>query len=68
MNRRMDEWVPAACIVPETAVTQDTEAVIGDHVQQEGSSERKMTRNMKRRHDEINHVQKVRGVLQVFFK
>ena len=60
VNRRMDEWVRAACIESETAVTQDPAAIMGDHVQQEGSSERKMTRNMKRRHDEINHVQKVR--------
>ena len=59
VNRRMDEWVRAACIEAETAVNQDPAAIVGDHVQQEGSSERKMTRNMKRRHDEINHVQKV---------
>lgn len=58
LNRRMDEWVRAACIESETGVTQDPAAAVGDHVQQEGSSERKMTRNMKRRHDEINHVQK----------
>lgn len=63
VNRRMDEWVRAACIESETAAaTQDSAAIVGDHVQQEGSSERKMTRNMKRRHDEINHVQKVRVV------
>lgn len=59
VNRRMDEWVRAACIESETTVNQDPAAIVGDHVQQEGSSERKMTRNMKRRHDEINHVQKV---------
>ena len=58
VNRRMDEWVRAACIESETSVNQDPAAIVGDHVQQEGS-ERKMTRNMKRRHDEINHVQKV---------
>lgn len=61
VNRRMDEWVRAACIESETGVTQDPAAAVGDHVQQEGSSERKMTRNMKRRHDEINHVQKVKA-------
>ena len=60
VNRRMDEWVRAACIESETSVNQDPAAIVGDHVQQEGS-ERKMTRNMKRRHDEINHVQKVRA-------
>ena len=57
----MDEWVCAACIESETSVNQDPVAIVGDHVQQEGSSEWKTTRNMKRRHDEINHVQKVRA-------
>ena len=65
VNRRMDEWVRAACIESETGVTQDSAAIMGDHVQQEGSSERKMTRNMKRRHDEINHVQKVKLIITV---
>ena len=53
----MDEWVPADWIEPEASPAQETAAVIGDHVHE--GSERKMTRNMKRRHDEINHVQKV---------
>jgi len=61
----MDEWVRAACILPETSATQDPAAVTGDHVQPEGSSERKMTRNMKRRHDEINHVQKVECFINI---
>ena len=59
VNRQMDEWVRAACIESETSVNQDPVAIVGDHVQQEGSSERKMMCNMKHRHDEINHVQKV---------
>ena len=61
VNRRMNEWIRAACIESETSVNQDSAAIVEDHVQQEGSSERKMTHNMKHRHDEINHVQKVRA-------
>jgi len=57
----MDEWVCAVCIESETSVNQDPAAIVGDHVQQEASSEWKMTCYMKCRHDEINHVQKVRA-------
>ena len=61
VNRRMDEWVRAACIESETSINQEPAIIVEDHMQQEGSSEWKMTRIMKCRHDEINHVQKVRA-------
>ena len=61
VNRRMDEWVYPDRIdicrgsVDEAPKERDTmlEAVNG--------RERKVTRNLKRKHDEINHIQKVRG-------
>ena len=61
VNRGMDEWVCAAYIESEVSVNQDPVAIVGDHMQQKGSSERTMKRKMKRRYDEINHVQKVRA-------
>ena len=61
VNRRMNEWVCAACIESETSVNQDPMAIVGDHMQQEGSSEQKVTHKMKRRYDEINHVQRIRA-------
>ena len=39
VSRRMDEWVRAACI---ESVNQDPAAIVGDHVQQEGSKQKMM--------------------------
>ena len=57
-NRRLDEWVPQER-VDRTRVVPETESKpILDVI--EGESDRKITRNQKRKHDEINHVQKVK--------
>jgi len=65
-NRRLDEWVKSDRIkrqqdrdnsrVSTTPINADGDslAIVG----QDGSNDRKITRNQKRKHDEINHVQK----------
>merc|ERR1719193_517518 len=50
-NRRLDEWVLRDRIM----ASYGTEAEKGHEL---GDSDRKITRNQKRKHDEINHVQK----------
>lgn len=60
VNRRLDEWVGKARLAltktVKDAVRKSTEiGGIGDLGEQ---PERKITRNQKRKHDEINHVQK----------
>lgn len=60
-NRRLDEWVPRDRIMSSRFDMSEIER----HDRNTGSdlladsSDRKITRNQKRRHDEINHVQKV---------
>lgn len=61
VNRRLDEWVGKARLAltktVKDAVRKSTEiGGVGDLGEQ---PERKITRNQKRKHDEINHVQKV---------
>ncbi|KMQ94180.1 putative histone acetyltransferase myst1 [Lasius niger] len=59
-NRRLDEWVPRDRIMSSRFDMSEIER----HDRNSGtdlladSSDRKITRNQKRRHDEINHVQK----------
>lgn len=65
VNRRLDEWVGKARLAltktVKDAVRKSTEiGGVGDLVEQ---PERKITRNQKRKHDEINHVQKA-GFIQ----
>lgn len=62
-NRRLDEWVPRDRIMSSRFDMNEIER----HDRNSGtdlladSSDRKITRNQKRRHDEINHVQKVKN-------
>ena len=58
VNRRLDEWVSEDRI--DKPVSED-EAKTGvtEVLTESDISERKITRNQKRKHDEINHVQKV---------
>ncbi|EDO39884.1 predicted protein [Nematostella vectensis] len=53
-NRRLDEWVEAARVDLQQ---NDDKPIIDDKLDVDGP-ERKITRNQKRKHDEINHVQK----------
>uniref|UniRef100_A0A8C7QJG5 Histone acetyltransferase n=1 Tax=Oncorhynchus mykiss TaxID=8022 RepID=A0A8C7QJG5_ONCMY len=60
-NRRLDEWVGKARLAltktAKDAVTKIAEGGGGGELGEQ--PERKITRNQKRKHDEINHVQKV---------
>ena len=59
VNRRMDEWVELSRIdVGRGPVEEEPKGV--DYLEGLNGRERKVTRNLKRKHDEINHVQKVR--------
>lgn len=68
-NRRLDEWVPRGRIMSaKFNLTESGTKLPGDlKVWKErppvtdllsDSTDRKITRNQKRRHDEINHIQK----------
>ncbi|XP_069100313.1 histone acetyltransferase KAT8 [Pleurodeles waltl] len=58
-NRRLDEWVDknrlALTKTVKDAVQKNTDQYMNELTEQ---PERKITRNQKRKHDEINHVQK----------
>ncbi|MEE6517562.1 hypothetical protein FKM82_027878 [Ascaphus truei] len=58
-NRRLDEWVDknrlALTKTVKDAVQKNTDQYLSELSEQ---PERKITRNQKRKHDEINHVQK----------
>ena len=61
VNRRLDEWVEPERIdckqrIEANHYNPETAPVITELT--EGASDRKITRNQKRKHDEINHVQK----------
>uniref|UniRef100_A0A8C7HNN0 Histone acetyltransferase n=1 Tax=Oncorhynchus kisutch TaxID=8019 RepID=A0A8C7HNN0_ONCKI len=60
VNRRLDEWVGKARLAltktAKDAVTKIAEGGGGGELGEQ--PERKITRNQKRKHDEINHVQK----------
>lgn len=64
VNRRLDEWVeqdrfdlPNKLEDPQKAM-KDLSITLTDL---SDGTDRKITRNQKRKHDEINHVQKVRS-------
>lgn len=59
-NRRLDEWVPRDRIMNSRFDMSDTQWKNSDRnaVDLLDQSDRKITRNQKRRHDEINHIQK----------
>ncbi|XP_065511399.1 histone acetyltransferase KAT8 isoform X1 [Caloenas nicobarica] len=54
-NRRLDEWVAKGRLALREGTRSRGDPVLGETGEQ---PERKITRNQKRRHDEINHVQK----------
>ena len=56
VNRRLDEWVSDVRV--DVFKTSIPEEKLEEKSDNEGP-ERKLTRNQKRKHDEINHVQKV---------
>jgi len=59
-NRRLDEWITLDRFeslkkIADVSSSKDSEAAI---VEASDAGDRKITRNQKRKHDEINHVQK----------
>lgn len=58
VNRRLDEWVPMERVDLQHRDVSEHVPIIEEKIDIEGP-ERKLTRNQKRKHDEINHVQKV---------
>lgn len=56
----MDEWVPLNRIDVVRGAVEDGAKGPGYGLDSLNGRERKLTRNLKRKHDEINHVQKVR--------
>lgn len=62
VNRRLDEWVEVERIdVSQRVEEPQNKDVATAHVITDlpDTTDRKITRNQKRKHDEINHVQKV---------
>jgi len=55
-NRRLDEWVTRERIMDSSYDGTDQEPGVGGELGE--GTDRKITRNQKRKHDEINHVQK----------
>ena len=58
VNRRMDEWVSIERIDLSSGPVEEPAKELDAMLDLNGR-ERKVTRNLKRKHDEINHVQKV---------
>ncbi len=56
----MDEWVTLSGIDVSKGIVEETPKE-RDYLESVNGRERKVTRNLKRKHDEINHVQKVQG-------
>ncbi|RMX53652.1 hypothetical protein pdam_00000362 [Pocillopora damicornis] len=56
-NRRLDEWVPMERVDLQQKDVHMHVPIVEEKIDIEGP-ERKLTRNQKRKHDEINHVQK----------
>ena len=59
VNRRMDEWVTVERVGVERGPVEETPKDTELMLESLNGRERKVTRNLKRKHDEINHVQKV---------
>lgn len=57
LNRRLDEWVESTRIDTTRVVPESDVEAVKDGESKDGADNR-MTRNQKRKHDEINHVQK----------
>ena len=60
VNRRMDEWVSFSRIDVKRGPVEEGPKEVDYMLDSLNGRERKVTRNLKRKHDEINHVQKVR--------
>ena len=59
VNRRMDEWVTVERVNMERGPVEETPKDTDLMLESLNGRERKVTRNLKGKHNEINHVQKV---------
>ncbi|XP_064557413.1 histone acetyltransferase KAT8-like, partial [Zonotrichia leucophrys gambelii] len=62
-NRRLDEWVRRERLALSKSLKEAAQKSSEPFLAELAEPERKITRNQKRKHDEINHVQKVCGKL-----
>ncbi|KAL7648404.1 UNVERIFIED_CONTAM: hypothetical protein RMT77_000310 [Armadillidium vulgare] len=58
LNRRLDEWVTKERIDLSDLYHRGSTSLTGSDVLNDQTAGRKITRNQKRKHDEINHIQK----------
>ncbi|XP_063603415.1 histone acetyltransferase KAT8-like [Penaeus indicus] len=58
LNRRLDEWVTKERIDLSELYQRGDKTLTGNDLLNDQTAGRKITRNQKRKHDEINHVQK----------
>ena len=58
----MDEWVTLDRVDMERGAVEETPKDMDYMLEALNGRERKVTRNLKRKHDEINHVQKMSHV------
>lgn len=65
VNRRMDEWVLLSRIDVTRGSVEEGAKGDGYGLNSLSGRDRKVTRNLKRKHDEINHIQKVSTVFCV---
>lgn len=65
VNRRMDEWVSLSRIDMKRGTVEEGPKEMDYMLDSLNGRERKVTRNLKRKHDEINHVQKVWRLLSL---
>ena len=61
VNRRLDEWVDRNRLALSKSLKEAAQKSSEPFLGELAEPERKITRNQKRKHDEINHVQKVLG-------
>lgn len=61
VNRRLDEWVGGdrVDLSMSSLLSGESKENVEEKIETSDGPERKLTRNQKRKHDEINHVQKV---------
>ena len=57
VNRRMDEWIGKERLSLKQDAQEEKKVLQASLFEEQ--PDRKITRNQKRKHDEINHVQKV---------
>eukprot|EP00061_Rhincodon_typus_P006423 g27050.t1 len=64
VNRRLDEWVDKNRLALTKTLKEAVQKTSDQYMSElSDQPERKITRNQKRKHDEINHIQKRRQII-----